>query len=272
MRSYDPEGAASFRPRSDRVDTDEDLANLAGSAGRAAADGRPDVLGTAGLMALQRTAGNAGVTAMLEASQEEAPPAEGRSPVHDVIGSGGSPLDATTRADMEGRFGENFGDVRVHTDGKAHDSAVSVSAQAYTVGSDIVFQQGRYDPGSSDGQHMLAHELTHVVQQRSGPVDGTEAGGGVRVSDPSDSFERAAAANADHMMSGPGPAADHGASAGNAAIQRHAEDDDAGAASIQALVQRAPAADTDEMPEEDQVQTYVQREGEDEEEKPEEST
>jgi hypothetical protein len=268
MRTYDPEGAASFRPRSDRVDTDElDVA------GRAAADGRPDVLGAAGLMALQRTAGNAGVTAMLEASQDEAPPAEERSPVHDVIGSGGSPLDAATQADMEGRFGENFGDVRVHTDGKAHDSALSVSAQAYTVGSDIVFQQGRYDPGSADGQHMLAHELTHVVQQRSGPVDGTEAGGGVRISDPSDSFERAAAANADHVMSAPAPAADHAADhgAGNAAVQRHAEDDDTGAASIQAMLQRAPASDTDEVPEEDQVQTFVQREGEDEE-KPEEAT
>ena len=75
-----------------------------------------------------------------------------------------------------------------------------MNAQAYTVGSDIVFQQGKYEPGSQSGQHMLAHELTHVVQQRNGPVDGTDAGGGVKVSDPSDRFERDAVANADRVM------------------------------------------------------------------------
>jgi hypothetical protein len=248
MRTYDPEGAASFRPRSDRVDTDDiDLA------GRAAVDGRPDVLGSAGLLALQRAAGNAGVSAMME---------EDRSPVHDVIGSGGSPLDETTRGDMEGRFGHDFGDVRVHTGGTAHDSAVSVNAQAYTVGSDIVFQDGNYDPGSAQGAHVLAHELTHVVQQRSGPVDGAEAGGGVRVSDPGDSFERAASANADHVMS-QGPAVqrhsdddghDHG---GDDAMQRLADDNNAS-------VQRAEAGADEAEEEEPPVQTFVQRETGDE--------
>jgi Domain of unknown function (DUF4157) len=71
---------------------------------------------------------------------------------------------------MEGRFGHDFGDVRVHNDDAAHQSAKSVNAQAYTVGSDIVFQRDKYDPASESGKHMLAHELTHVVQQRSGPV------------------------------------------------------------------------------------------------------
>ena len=56
----------------------------------------------------------------------------------------------------------------------------AVNANAYTVGSNIVFQRDRYDPGSPDGKVTLAHELTHVVQQRSGPVDGTPAGGGSR--------------------------------------------------------------------------------------------
>ena len=131
---------------------------------------------------------------------------EERSPVHDVVGSGGTPLEPGLRADMEGRFGHDFGDVRIHNDAAAHHSAKSVNAQAFTVGSDIVFQSGNYDPGSAAGKHMLAHELTHVVQQRSGPVDGTDAGGGVKVSDPSDRFERQAVANADHVMSGPAPA------------------------------------------------------------------
>ena len=112
---------------------------------------------------------------------------------------------------MEGRFGQDFGDVRVHNDGAAHESAKSVNAQAYTVGSNIVFQRDKYDPASDAGKHMIAHELTHVVQQRNGPVDGTDAGGGVKVSDPSDRFERDAVANADRVMSAPtaAPAPSH---------------------------------------------------------------
>src|SRR5215467_3179244 len=218
MRTHDSFSEDPFRPHSDRVERDDlDLA------GKAAAEGRADVLGPAGLLALQRAVGNAGVSAMLEE-----PAQEERSPVLDVVGSGGSPLDPVTRADMEGRFGQDFGDVRVHTDGPAHKSAQSVSAQAYTVGSDIVFQDGKYDPGSNAGAHMLAHELTHVVQQRSGPVDGTEAGGGVRVSDPGDSYERAASANADLVMSSSAPAASAAAASGGgggAAVQREGEEE-----------------------------------------------
>lgn len=163
--------------------------------GRAAAEGRADVLGPAGLLGLQRLAGNAGVGALVD---------EDASPVIDVVNSGGgTPLDTETRADMESRFGQDFSDVRVHTDGAAHESATAVNANAYTVGSNIVFQRGKYDPSSGSGKHTLAHELTHVVQQRNGPVDGTDAGGGVKVSDPSDRFEREAVANADRVMSNP---------------------------------------------------------------------
>ena len=127
--------------------------------------------------------------------------------MHDVISGSGSPLDDGVRADMEARMGHDFGDVRVHTGDTADASARSVSAHAYTVGSNIVFQRGTYDPGSSSGQTLLAHELTHVVQQRSGPVDGTPAAGGVSVSDPSDRFEVEAADNAEKVMSQPAPAA-----------------------------------------------------------------
>ena len=187
MREHDHEGDGGFRPRGDRVEHDDhDLV------GRAAAAGRPDVLGVAGMLDLQRAVGNAGASTVVEEA--------GESPVHGVVGSGGTPLDAGVREDMESRFGQDFGDVRVHTDGAAHESAKSVNAQAYTVGSDIVFQRDRYDPTSDAGKHVLAHELTHVVQQRNGPVDGTDAGGGVKVSDPSDRFEREASSNADRVM------------------------------------------------------------------------
>jgi hypothetical protein len=119
---------------------------------------------------------------------------------------------------MESRLGADFGDVRVHTDDHAHESARSVNAHAYTVGSNVVFQRDRYDPSSSEGRTMLAHELTHVVQQRNGPVDGTPAAGGVRVSDPSDRFEREAASTAERAMSTPAAPVSAGTSA--MAVQR----------------------------------------------------
>ncbi len=85
--------------------------------------------------------------------------------VHDVLQSPGQPLDAATRAFMEPRFGQDFSSVRVHTSGQAAESAQAVNALAYTVGSNIVFGTGQYAPGASGGQRLLAHELTHVVQQ-----------------------------------------------------------------------------------------------------------
>jgi len=188
---HDGEGGRELRPKAARVESEG-----RGLQSRAAVAGRMDVLGPAGLLGLQRAVGNAGVSALM--SQEE------RSPVLDVVGSGaGSPLDADTRVDMESRLGHDFGDVRVHTDSRAHDSATAVNAHAYTVGSNVVFQRDKYDPSSTEGKTMLAHELTHVVQQRSGPVEGTPAGGGVQVSDPSDRFEQEAAANAERAMSAP---------------------------------------------------------------------
>jgi hypothetical protein len=93
----------------------------------------------------------------------------------------------------------------VHTDGAADASAKAVNAHAYTVGSHIAFQRSAYDPGSQAGRTTLAHELTHVVQQRSGPVDGTPTAGGVSVSHPSDRFEREASATAERAVAGPAP-------------------------------------------------------------------
>ena len=158
-----------FRPKGDRIDEE-----LPDHLGRAAAERRPDVLGAEGLLGLQRIAGNAGVTSLLEkdAAEDEQP-----SPVHDVISSGGRALDPETRTDMEGRLGADFGDVRIHDDDAAAHSATAVDAHAYTVGSNIVFQRDSYDPASQAGRTTLAHELTHVIQQRSGPVDGTSAPG-----------------------------------------------------------------------------------------------
>lgn len=152
-------------------------------------------------------------------------PAVQRSAVHDVLRTGGRPLDEATRGDMEARLGADFSDVRIHDDSAAKASAAEVGARAYTSGSHVVIGSG------GDDKHTLAHELTHVVQQRQGPVSGTDNGAGLRVSDPSDRFEREAEATARRVMSGPvpaGPEVQRAAASGRPAVapavQRNVQD------------------------------------------------
>ena len=85
--------------------------------------------------------------------------------VHEVLHSSGQPLAAATRAFMEPRFGRDFSGVRVHIDAQAAESAQAVGARAYTVGQDIAFARDQYQPYTVAGAELLAHELTHVVQQ-----------------------------------------------------------------------------------------------------------
>ncbi len=96
-------------------------------------------------------------------ASHDAPPV-----VQQALSGGGQPLDAGVKTSMEARFGQDFSHVRVHADGQAGESAQAIHARAYTVGSDVVFGEGQYQPGMGEGQRLLAHELTHVVQQRSG--------------------------------------------------------------------------------------------------------
>ncbi|MFJ4909893.1 DUF4157 domain-containing protein [Streptomyces sp. NPDC093249] len=184
----------------------------------------------AGLLALQRTAGNAAVLRMLQLSSHpyaqpsvqrknqtagqhvhgggcghqqatpERQPTVQRSAVHDVLASTGRRLDAPLREEMEARLGADFSDVRIHDNTAARASASEIGARAYTSGTDIVIGDGGSD------HHTLAHELTHVIQQRQGPVAGTDNGAGLSVSDPGDHFEREAEANATRVMQGAAPA------------------------------------------------------------------
>ena len=89
--------------------------------------------------------------------------------IQSVLSSSGQPLDAATRSFMEPRFGQDFSGVGVHTDGQAAESARALQAKAYTYGSDIVFDSGEYSPDTHEGKMLLAHELTHVVQQGHSP-------------------------------------------------------------------------------------------------------
>nr|WP_206309844.1 DUF4157 domain-containing protein [Streptomyces sp. A0592] len=186
--------------------------------GEASAAQRQDVATPQGLLALQSAVGNEAVVQMLRRAgdhqarethrhsdrcghQSTGRPDMQRTAVHDVLRSPGRPLDDATRTDMESRLGADFSDVRIHTGGAAKASAAEVGARAYTSGSHVVVGEGGAD------KHTLAHELTHVVQQRQGPVAGADNGAGLRVSDPSDRFEREAEANARRVMSGPAPQA-----------------------------------------------------------------
>jgi hypothetical protein len=125
-------------------------------------------------------------------SSLEAPPV-----VHDVLRSPGQPLDAASRAFMEPRFGYDFSRVRVHADSRAAQSAEAVNAQAYTVGSNIVFGANKGGAGNLSHQRLLAHELAHVVQQ-----GGRQPGGSLQVASANDSAEGAADRAADQALSG----------------------------------------------------------------------
>jgi hypothetical protein len=251
MHAHDQDVPESMRPKGSRLDSSESSLPA-----RAAAEGRWDAVGADGMAQLQRAAGNSAVNAAMSGEEE-------RSPVHDVVSSGGGrPLEPEVRSDMEARLGNDFGDVRVHDDGRAHDSAVAVNAHAYTVGSNIVFQRDRYDPSSADGQVTLAHELTHVVQQRNGPVDGSPAAGGIKISDPSDRFEREASANAEQVMSAPAPTP---AAAPGSAVQRDVDDGSVVQGSFTDVAVQREGEDEEEV-QGSFADAAVQREGEDEEE------
>ncbi|MER6631458.1 DUF4157 domain-containing protein [Streptomyces sp. NPDC000987] len=162
----------------------------------------PPPLTAAALRAAQSGAGNAAATGMIarRARTTPAPEQPDSGGVNEVLRSAGQPLAAPVRQEMESRFGTDFSDVRLHTGAAAARSARTIGARAYTSGSHVVIGDGGGD------RHTLAHELTHVVQQRQGPVAGTDNGAGLRISDPSDRFEREAESNARRVLSGAAPA------------------------------------------------------------------
>src|SRR6185436_11490750 len=115
-----------------------------------------------------------------------------------VPGGSGQPLDASTRADLEPRLGRDLGGVCVHTDAAAAEAAKALRAEAFTVGQDIYFAAGRYQPGSPAGQRLLAHELVHTIQQGTASGDAVQRSS--RVSQPGDIYEQEADRVADQVM------------------------------------------------------------------------
>ena len=131
---------------------------------------------------MQRIVGNQAILRMLRTEPEDHQlgASEDLAHIHEALRSPWRPLDAATRAFFEPRFGQGFGDVRVHTDPTAARSAQAANARAYTIGRDVVLGKGQHSRGPSANRRLLAHELAHVVQQgrdgARGPGRNTDAG------------------------------------------------------------------------------------------------
>jgi Domain of unknown function (DUF4157) len=130
----------------------------------------------------------------------------------------GRELDTDARANLEHTMGEDFSDVRVHDDAEAHELSKSVSAEAFTTGTDVFFRSGKYDPASSKGRELLAHELTHVSQQR-GAAPTSE----LTVSEPGDPSEVEATSIAGRVSSAPASAAQPTATVARAAEEEEVQ-------------------------------------------------
>jgi len=161
------------------------------------------------LLQLQRQFGNHYVEQVLARAQEDAGPNDVHPSVERAIQEqrgGGQPLDSGIRRQMETSFGADFKGVRVHTGSHADSLNRALSARAFTTGHDIFFRQAAYQPGSSAGRELIAHELTHVVQQ-----NGDQVRRKMSVSQPGDPHEMEAEHMAHAVMqrevheSSPGP-------------------------------------------------------------------
>lgn len=126
---------------------------------------------------------------------------------------GGQPLETAFQEQMSQATGQDLSSVKVHTSPESDELNQQLNAKAFTTGSDIFFSQGAYQPGSSSGQELIAHELTHVVQQSTGAVPG---GSRMTVNAPGDRFEQEADAVAHNALS----------NSGNSEVQRQELEED----------------------------------------------
>ena len=155
------------------------------------------------VLRMQQTHGNAAVRRMLVQRRVDAPAGVEGGQIDDQVTSkinsargSGATLDSGVAQHLGEKMGQDFSGVHVHTDAQADTLNRSLSAKAFTTGSDIFFQQGAYQPSSSEGQHLLAHELTHVVQQ-----SGSAPSGPLTLGPTEDSYEHEADSMASKAMS-----------------------------------------------------------------------
>jgi hypothetical protein len=188
---------------------------------------------------LPSAVGNAAFTRLVRAGGiQRAGQSHGAGPLDPDIAAaidtqrgGGATLPDTTRTEMEHHLGHDLSAVRVHTDSGADALNRSVQAEAFTSGTDVFFAAGRYDPASRSGKSLLAHELTHVVQQSTGT-----AGEGSRVSHPDEPAEVRAKSVGEAVAAAP------------VARQEFPEEDEAAEAGVQRQEAAVPEEEEEEPP------------------------
>jgi hypothetical protein len=165
--------------------------------GRADHERESEAPGQSPVERLASSVGNRAFTALARHGEGILPDGRAHPDVEAAIAGargGGRPLDDGVRDRFAPALGDPLDDVRVHDGPAADDLTRSVAARAFAVGSDLFFAEGQHQPGTTDGDRLLAHELTHVAQQRGAP-----AGGSLTVSQPGDAMEREADAAADEL-------------------------------------------------------------------------
>ena len=154
------------------------------------------------LTRMQNTLGNAAVQRFLAQRSGDGPSEldEGTSQAINAERGGGHSLDEGIADKAGGVMGQDFSDVNVHTGGTADSLSQGLQAKAFTVGNDIFFKDGEYNPGTSEGQQLISHELTHVVQQGASTPN---VQGKMTVNDPNDQYESEADSVAQSVMNSP---------------------------------------------------------------------
>ena len=180
------------------------------------------------LISLQHTVGNRAVQRLIAQRSGDGPSEvddDTAEQINDKRG-GGLPLDSAMQERMSESTGEDFSQVKVHTDPDADNLNQKLGARAFTTGQDIYFRDGAYQPHSGAGQELLAHELTHVVQQRHGAVGGSSR---MTVNAPGDAFEQQADAVSHAVAAGqsaPGVQRADAAEEEEESIQAQAEEEE----------------------------------------------
>ena len=208
-----------------------------------------------GMAGLHRAIGNQAVQRLIAQRRGDGPTEldEDTAGHIDRARSGGQSLDRSTQEEMGQAMGYDLSGVRVHTSPEADDLSHQLGAKAFTTGQEVFFREGAYDPGSTAGRELIAHELTHVVQQGTGQVQG---GSRMTVNAPGDVHEQQADASARAAM--------------NAGVQRQEEEElvQAQTEEEEEMMQMQPEEEEElvqaqELPEEEEL---IQAQTEEEEE------
>jgi hypothetical protein len=196
---YDDKSRAKPAPTQETAEPEKETGPLT----KSQVEGKLDA---ATLTRMQQTMGNAAVQRFLAQRSGSGPTdldEETSSAINAERGSGQS-LDQGVADKAEQAMGQDFSNVNVHTDSQADSLSQQLGAKAFTTGNDIFFKSGAYKPSSSEGQRLISHELTHVVQQGASPPT---VQGKMKVNDPNDQYEAEADKVADTVMNQPDEAA-----------------------------------------------------------------